>query len=472
MAKDKCITTRLEDYSQWYLDVIREADLADYAPVKGCMVIKPNGYAIWEKIQRTLDDKFKETGVQNAYFPMLIPESFFKKEADHIEGFAPECAVVTHAGGKKLEENLFLRPTSETMVYEMFSRWIKSYRDLPMVLNQWANIIRWEKRTRLFLRTTEFLWQEGHTAHTTAEEANKRALQMQQVYKDFVENYMAMPVFAGTKSESEKFAGAEFTYTIEAMMQDGKALQSGTSHLLADSFTKAFNVKYLDKDGVEKYIRATSWGVSTRLIGGLIMMHSDDKGLVIPPRLAVIEVVIIPVNGDENVIAKAVEIGEKLKSQGISNHIDARDLRPGEKFFDWEKKGIPVRIEIGPKDLEQGSVVIVRRDTGEKQFVTYQDIASTVAGLLEAIQTDLFARALEFRDSHTKYVEDYETFKTQVAIGFAKAHWCGDLDCEKKINEETSATIRCLPFDQPKESGKCIYCGKEASKIGIFGRSY
>lgn len=472
MAIEKSITTREDDYSQWYLDVIREADLADYAPVKGCMVIKPNGYAIWEKIQRALDDKFKETGVQNAYFPMLIPESYFKREADHVEGFAPECAVVTHAGGKKLEENLFLRPTSETIIYEMFSRWIKSYRDLPLVLNQWANVIRWEKRTRLFMRTTEFLWQEGHTAHATFKEADARARQMHQVYADFAQDYMAMPVFMGTKSESEKFAGAQVTYTIEAMMQDGKALQSGTSHVLADNFTKAFNIKFLDKDGAEKSIRATSWGVSTRLIGGLIMLHSDDKGLVIPPKLASIQVVIIPVNSDENVLAKVKEMQTKFKAKGISVHIDERDLRPGEKFFDWEKKGIPVRVEIGPKDLEKGSVVIVRRDSGEKQFVAENEAASTVVGLLEAIQSDLYAKALKMRDERTKFVNNYEEFKVQIETGFAKAYWCEDAECEKQISEETKATTRCLPFDQPTETGKCIRCGKDAHKIAIFGRSY
>ncbi len=472
MAKDKGITTREEDYSQWYLDVIKEADLADYGPVRGTMVIKPNGYAIWENIQKILDEKFKETGVQNAYFPSLIPEGYLKREAEHVEGFAPECAVVTHAGGKKLEEALVVRPTSETIIYEMFSRWIKSYRDLPIIINQWVNVVRWEMRTRLFLRTSEFLWQEGHTAHATGEEAQERARLMQDIYADFLENILAIPVIKGIKSDSERFAGAETTYSIESMMQDGKALQAATSHVLADHFTKAFNIKFLDKDGVEKFVRATSWGISTRIIGAIIMAHSDDKGLVLPPNIAPIQVVITPVTQDDLVLKKANELAFLLKQKNLKTHVDIRDLRPGEKFFDWEKKGIPVRIEIGPKDIENKAVVVVRRDNGEKVSVIDSEAPEMVFDLIATIQEDLFEKALKFREENTKLVSNYDELKSQVEHGFAKAYWCGDTECEKKINEETKATIRCIPFDEPKETGKCIYCGKESKEIVIFAKAY
>ncbi|MFA5927539.1 MAG: proline--tRNA ligase [Patescibacteria group bacterium] len=475
MSKEE-ITKREEDYSEWYLDVIKVADLADYAPVKGCMVIKPNGYAMWEKIQQTLDKKFKETGVANAYFPLLIPESYLKREAEHVEGFAPELAVVTHAGGKKLDEPLVIRPTSETIIYEMFSRWISSYRDLPLLINQWANVVRWEMRTRLFLRTTEFLWQEGHTAHSSEEDADKRARMMLDIYQHFCEEYLAIPVIAGQKTEAEKFAGAERTYTIEAMMQDGKALQSGTSHMLGQSFAKAFNVKYLSEEGKEEYVWLTSWGVSTRLIGGVIMAHSDDKGLVLPPKIASTQVVIIPIwtNDEEKagVMAHVSTLLAELEKLGITAKIDDRDMRPGPKFFEWEKKGIPVRVEIGPKDIASGSAVLVRRDSGEKDAVSLNGAAKQIEAVLSSIQHDLFQRALDYRTAKTKDVSTYDELANQVEAGFARAHWCGNPKCEAKVKEETKATIRCIPFDQQKEGGQCVVCGQESSTKVIFARSY
>lgn len=476
MAKNE-ITKRNEDYSEWYLDIIKAADLADYAPIKGCMVIKPTGYAIWENIQNILDKRFKETGVENAYFPLLIPMSYLKKEADHIEGFAPEFAVVTEAGGKKLEEPLVIRPTSETIIYEMFSRWISSYRDLPLVYNQWANIVRWEKRTRLFLRTSEFLWQEGHTAHRTAEEAKKRASQMHEVYRIFSEEYLAIPVIAGAKTASERFAGAEDTLTIEAMMQDGKALQMGTSHLLSSHFTDSFNIKFLDEDGKEKHIRATSWGVSTRLIGGLIMTHSDDNGLVLPPNIAPVQAVIIPIymtpEDEEKITSKVSEIKNDLEIKGIRVKVDNRDMRPGPKFFEWEKKGIPLRIEVGPKDFEKGEAVVVRRDTQEKTAINLSELANKSEELLVQIQQNLFDRALNFQKEKTKEVTTYDELKVQVETGFARAYWCGDKDCESKVNEETKATIRCiLDSNQENKNGKCVYCGKESNTKVLFAKSY
>lgn len=476
MAFDNKISTREQDYSQWYLDVIQAADLADYAPVKGCMVIKPNGYAIWENIQKVLDSKFKETGVKNAYFPLLIPQSFLEKEAKHVEGFAPECAVVTHAGGKELEEPYVIRPTSETIIYDMFSKWVKSYRDLPLLINQWANIVRWEMRTRLFLRTSEFLWQEGHTVHATVEEANDRALQMNKVYRDFVEDYLAIPVISGEKSESERFAGADHTYTIEAMMQDGKALQSGTSHLLAESFTQSFGVKYLDSDGAEKNARATSWGVSTRMIGGLIMVHSDDKGLVLPPKIAPVQVAIITIWKDEEehkkTLSTAQKLCEELQKQGISAEIDDREMRPGPKFFECERKGIPLRIDLGSREVESGETNLLRRDNDEKSVCRIADITSTVPALLQQIQESLFNRAKKFRNDLTQDVANYDELKAQVARGFAVAHWCGDAECERKINEETKATIRCIPFEQNAANGKCVFCGNDSSQKVVFARSY
>lgn len=468
------ITKRANDYALWYLDVIKNADLADYAPVKGCMVIKPSGYAIWEEMQSVLNVEFKKTGVENAYFPLLIPESYLLKEADHVAGFAPEVVTVTEAGGKKLEERYVIRPTSETIIYEMFSRWIESYKDLPLLVNQWANIMRWEKRTRLFLRTSEFLWQEGHTAHANREDAYKRAKQMQEVYRKFAEDYLAIPVIAGEKSKSERFAGAETTLTIEGMMQDGKALQMGTSHLLESSFTDAFNIKYLDSDNVEKNIRATSWGVSTRLIGGLIMAHSDDNGLVLPPKIAPNQVVIVPVWTNEEEKTKVMKmvsvVAEKLT--GIRIKIDDRDMRPGPRFYEWEKKGVPVRIEVGPKDVAADSVVVVRRDNGEKQSFKSELVGSEIPILLERIQAEMFARAKKFRDEKTKDVDTYESLQEQVKSGFARTLWCDDEECEKHVSEETKATTRCLlPMDK-NIKGKCPICGKEAKVVAIFARSY
>lgn len=476
---DKNIAKRSDNFSQWYLDVIEAADLADYGPVKGSMVIKPNGYAIWENIQNILNQKFKKTGVENAYFPLLIPESFLKREAEHVKGFAPEVAVVTHAGGKKLEEPVVIRPTSETIIYDSFAKWIKSYRDLPLLINQWANIVRWEMRTRLFLRTSEFLWQEGHTAHASFEEAEEREKMMINIYKEFVEEYLAIPVIAGRKTESEKFAGAERTYAIEAMMQDGKALQSGTSHVLEQDFAKSFDVKYLDQDGQEKFVWLTSWGVSTRLIGGLIMVHSDDKGLVLPPKIAPYHIVIVPVWGSDQeklaVLDKVKDISDKLnKIDNLVIKIDDRDLRPGPRFFEWEKKGIPIRIEIGPRDLENESVVLVRRDNGEKEIVGMNVVANIVKEKLDLIQKEMFERALKNREDNTYSVDTWDEFEKIFDKGskFVMAHWCGEADCEAKIMEKTKASIRCIPFDQKEEIGKCILCGKSSQRRVLFAKCY
>ena len=474
---EKKITPRAEDYSAWYLDIISAADLADYGPVKGTMVIKPYGYAIWETTQNILNEKFKETGVQNAYFPMLIPEKLLRKEADHVEGFAPEVAVVTHAGGKKLDEPLVVRPTSETIMYDVFSNWIHSYRDLPLLINQWANVVRWELRPRLFLRTTEFLWQEGHTVHETEADAEARARQMLEIYRDFAENYMAIPVNPGMKSESEKFAGALRTYTIEAMMQDGKALQYATSHNLGQNFAKAFNVKFLDRNNTPQYGWQTSWGLSTRTIGGLIMAHSDDKGLVLPPRIASIQTIITTIAASEKdkeiVTKKAEEINKILKTGGIRSQTDVRDIRPGEKYFEWEKKGVPIRVELGPKDIANDSAVLVRRDTGEKTKVSLGTITDSVSKLLEDIQKSLFDRAVAYNKAKTKTVDTWEDFKAAIEAGnFVLAHWSGEKDVEAQIKEETGATIRCIPFSQKKEDGKCIKSGKPSSGRVIFAKAY
>lgn len=474
---EKNITPRAQDYSQWYLDIINAADMAEYGPVKGCMVIKPYGYAIWETTQRILDEKFKETGVQNAYFPLFIPERLLRKEEAHVEGFAPEVAVVTHAGGKKLDEPLVVRPTSETIMYDVFSNWIRSYRDLPLLVNQWANVVRWELRTRLFLRTTEFLWQEGHTVHETEKEADERARQMLEIYRDFAENYMAIPVIPGTKSESEKFAGALRTYTVEAMMQDGKALQYATSHNLGQNFAKAFNVKFLDRNNTEQFGWQTSWGLSTRTIGGLIMVHSDDKGLVLPPRIASIQAIIttiVPSEKDrETVNSKATEIAKLLKTAGIRSQCDIRDMRPGEKYFEWEKKGVPVRIELGPKDIANNSAVLVRRDTGEKTKVSLDEIKDAVTKLLNDIQVNLFNKALELRKQKTKSVDTWDDFVKAIEEGnFVLAHWSGDAEVEAKIKEETGATIRCIAFDSKPEAGKCIKSGMPSERRVIFAKAY
>ncbi len=475
--ENKKITTRAEDYSQWYLDVIEAAGLAENAPVKGCMVIKPSGYAIWEKTQKILDEMFKATGVENAYFPMLIPEKFLKREEEHVEGFAPEVALVNFAGGKKLEEPLVLRPTSETIMYDVFSRWVRSHRDLPLLINQWANVIRWEMRTRLFLRTTEFLWQEGHTVHATYEDAENRVLMMLDIYKKFAEEYMAIPVVAGKKSESEKFAGASGTYTIETMMQDGKALQFATSHNLGQNFAKVFDVTFLDENNQRQFAWQTSWGLSTRVIGGLIMTHSDDKGLVLPPKIAPIQVVIIPIipkEWDKQLVEEETKtIMSNIISMGISVKLDDRDLRPGEKYYEWEKKGIPVRIEVGPKDLANNSVVLARRDTGEKKTVSLPELSESVVATLDSIQESLYKKAEERLKENTVSVDNWEDFvKAIEANKFVKAHWSGDEDVALEIKEQTGATVRCFPMGEEKEEGKCVKSGKPSVGRVIFARSY
>jgi len=478
-ANVKTITKRNDDYSQWYQDVIASADLAEHSVVRGCMVIKPYGYAIWEKIVAILDSMLKGMGVKNAYFPIFIPESFLRREAEHVKGFSPELAVVTHGGGSKLEEPLVVRPTSETIIYDSFSKWIQSYRDLPLVINQWANVVRWEMRPRLFLRTTEFLWQEGHTAHATLQEADEYALRiLNEVYAKFVQKYLAMPVYTGQKSEGEKFAGALKTYCIEALMQDGKSLQSGTSHNLSDNFSKSFNVTFLDKDGQQKNVFQTSWGVSTRLIGGLIMMHSDDKGLVLPPHIAPVQVVIIPIikAGDETVLSATKSVASQLT--GISVEIDSRDhLRPGEKYYEWEKKGVPVRMEIGPKDLEKGTVVLVRRDTGVKESCAIDQVKKRVDEILEDIQSCLFAAALKRREESNKIADSWQEFEEKIKQGgYVFAHWCGDESCEANIKQKTKSVSRFLPFDGNEEEGThhCIHCGKEtdSKKRWAFALAY
>jgi prolyl-tRNA synthetase len=484
------ITPRGQDFSQWYQDIVIQAKLADYSPVKGCMVIRPNGYSIWEHIQRELDARIKATGVRNAYFPLFIPESFLKKEAEHVEGFAPQCAVVTYAGAKDLEEKLVVRPTSETIINSMFAKWIQSYRDLPLLINQWANVVRWEMRTRLFLRTTEFLWQEGHTCHATADEAEAESRQMLKVYADFAEEILAIPVIAGLKSESEKFAGALRTYCIEAMMQDKKALQAGTSHNLASNFAQAFETKFLDKDGKQKLVHQTSWGVSTRLIGAMIMAHSDDKGLVLPPRLATTHVAIVPIMAKAETKAQVLNACEKLAGEiraagkalpyTVGVHVDTDETKqPGWKFFEYEMLGTPVRIEVGPRDLEKNQVVLTRRDDGKKDFVPLSEVPSKVANILASMQKELLEKARKFRDENTRRIEDYAEFKKAIEEGgFFISPWCGDKTCEAKVKEETKATIRCIilddQFNPVKESGSCMACGQGAGKAVrvIFARNY
>ena len=468
------ITPRDKDYSEWYQDVIEAAELAEHGPVRGTMIIKPYGYALWENTQQYLDQKFKEVGVQNAYFPLFIPEHFLKKEESHVEGFSPEVAVVTHAGGKKLEEPIVVRPTSETIMYDAFSRWIHSHRDLPLLINQWANVVRWEMRPRLFMRTTEFLWQEGHTAHATNTEADAWARQMLHVYETFAKEMMAIPVIPGQKSESEKFAGALHTYTIEAMMQDGKALQFATSHNLGQNFAKAFDVTFSDENNEKQFVSQTSWGLSTRTIGGLIMAHSDDKGLVLPPNIASIQVVIMPIWKDEAtkaaVIQRAEDLCEELRDFKVV--LDVGEGRPGEKHYRWEKKGVPVRIELGPRDIEAGTMVLVRRDTGEKTNIALGD-AEKVGETLAAIQANLYNTALARQHAKTKTVETWEEFKAEIEAGnFVLAHWDGDKETEAAIKEETKATIRCIPFDQVKEEGLCVKSGKPSHGRVIFARSY
>lgn len=493
MAKElKELTPRSENYSQWYQDLVIKADLAENSAVRGCMVIKPYGYAIWEKMQRILDDMFKETGHVNAYFPLLIPKSFLSKEAEHVEGFAKECAVVTHYRLKtnhdgtgvvvdpaaKLEEELIIRPTSETIIWNTYRNWIHSHRDLPLLCNQWANVMRWEMRTRLFLRTAEFLWQEGHTAHATREEAEIEAKKMQGVYADFAENYMAMPVVKGVKSESERFAGALDTYTIEAMMQDGKALQAGTSHFLGQNFGKAFDVTFVDKEGKIDYAWATSWGVSTRLIGALIMSHSDDNGLVLPPHLAPIQVVIIPIyRSDEQLNQIREKVGgivANLKKLGISVKFDDADNRkPGWKFANYELKGVPVRLAMGGRDLENNTIEVMRRDTLEKETVSCDGIETYVQNLLEEIQNNIFQKALKHREERTITVDTYEEFKEKIEQGyFIMAHWDGTPETEERIKNETKATIRCLPLEGDMTPGKCMVTGKPSARRVLFARAY
>ena len=493
MAKElKDLTKRADNYSQWYNDLVVKADLAEQSAVRGCMVIKPYGYAIWEKMQRQLDDMFKATGHVNAYFPLLIPKSFLSREAEHVEGFAKECAVVTHyrlknaADGSgvvvdpsaKLEEELIIRPTSETIIWNTYKNWIQSYRDLPILCNQWANVFRWEMRTRLFLRTAEFLWQEGHTAHATREEAETEARLMLDVYADFAENFMAVPVVKGVKSANERFAGALDTYTIEAMMQDGKALQSGTSHFLGQNFAKAFDVQFINKNNELEYVWATSWGVSTRLMGALIMTHSDDNGLVLPPKLAPIQVVIIPIykNAEQlqAIDAKANEIADKLRTMGISVKYDNADnKRPGFKFADYELKGVPVRLVMGGRDLENGTVEVMRRDTLEKETMSVENIEQVVKTLLDEIQANIFQKALKYRQEHTITVDSYDEFKEKIEEGgFILAHWDGTTETEERIKEETKATIRCIPFDGDTTPGVCMVTGKPSARRVLFARSY
>ncbi len=477
MAESK-ITRRSEDYSRWYTDVIAAAELADYAPVKGCMIIRPNGYAIWEKMQQALDGMFKETGHQNAYFPLFIPESFLHKEAEHVEGFAPEVAVVTHAGGSKLEEPLVIRPTSETIIWNTYRNWIQSYRDLPLLINQWCNVVRWEMRTRLFLRTGEFLWQEGHTAHATPEDAEEETIRMLGVYRRFAEEYMALPVIEGRKTDREKFAGAHHTYSIEAMMGDGKALQAGTSHNLGQNFAKAFDVTFQTEKGTREFVYATSWGLSTRMIGALIMAHGDDNGIVIPPRLATIQAAIVPIarkpEERDSVMKSVMAFTAKFKASGIGFKIDDRDQHsPGWKFNDWEKRGVPLRIEVGPKDLEKNQVMLARRDNGQKTPVSQDGLERTVLEMLDTIQKALFDRALEFREKNSHQVDDYGKFTDMLdAGGFFWAHWCGSADCEEKVKDETKATIRNIPRDSKPEEGKCIKCGSRSERRVILARAY
>lgn len=488
----KGITSRAEDYSQWYNDLVIKADLAEYSAVRGCMVIKPYGYAIWERMQAILDKRFKETGHSNAYFPLFIPKSFFSKEASHVEGFATECAVVTHYRLKndgngqivvdeeaKLEEELIVRPTSETIIWNTYRGWIESYRDLPILVNQWANVVRWEMRTRLFLRTAEFLWQEGHTAHATSEEAMAEARQMLDVYAEFAEKTLAVPVIRGRKTESERFAGALDTFTIEALMQDGKALQAGTSHFLGQNFAKAFDVKFTSKEGKQEYVWATSWGVSTRLMGALIMAHSDDQGLVLPPKLAPIQVVIVPIYRGEEEKAKVDTYVDsliaELQAKDISVKYDDRDTqRPGFKFAEWELKGVPLRIAIGARDMQNGTVELARRDTQSKETVSQEGLGNHIVTLLDEIQESIFQKALNFRDSHITEVNSYDEFKDVLENkgGFVSCHWDGTPETEKRVKEETKATTRCIPLDNKQEAGVCIFTGKPSTQRVLFAKAY
>ena len=476
---DDFLTPQSEDFSKWYNEIVQKADLADYSPVRGCMVIKPYGYTLWENIRGALDRRFKETGHVNAYFPLFIPMDFLQKEADHVEGFSPELAVVTHGGGKELEQPLVVRPTSETIIGHMYAKWIQSYRDLPLLINQWANVVRWEMRTRLFLRTTEFLWQEGHTAHATKEEAVEETLRMLSVYTDFAVNEAAIPVLPGRKSESEKFAGAVDSYTIEAMMKDGRALQSATSHFLGENFAKAFDIQYLDENNELPYAWTTSWGLSTRMVGAVVMTHGDDQGLVLPPRLAPTQVVIVPIWRKDKERSQVLEVAHRIEKQlqpHVRVEVDTREgLSPGWKFNDWEMRGVPLRVELGPRDIANDSVMLARRDIpgrDGKRSTPMDGLETSVSEMLETIQNAIYEKAKAFRDDNIHDVETYEEFKEAVSTGFARAWWAGDIEDEARIQDETQATIRCIPLDQPEGSGTCIYTGKPAEEIAIFGRAY
>lgn len=477
MAKDKGLTAQSQDFNEWYNEVIQKAELVDYGPVRGTMVIRPYGFALWEGIQRALDDLFKATGHTNAYFPLLIPMSFFQKEAEHVEGFAPELAVVTHAGGEDLEEPLAIRPTSETIIGHMWAKWIRTYRDLPQLLNQWGNVVRWELRTKPFLRTSEFLWQEGHTAHATQEEAEAEVRQMLGIYAKVSREWAAVPVWEGVKTESEKFAGAVYTTTIEAMMRDGKALQSGTSHYLGQNFARAFDIQFQDRDQQNKHVHTTSWGLSTRMVGAVIMTHGDDKGLIMPPRLAPVQVVIVPIykaDTREQVLPVASRLAGDLKAAGIRVLLDDRDqYTPGYKFNEWEMKGVPLRLEMGPRDIEAGTAVLASR-LGGKETIQLSEALSLVPGRLEQFQHDLYQRALQFRDEHTWGVDSYDDFKAKVEEGFVKAFHCGDKDCEKQIKAETTATTRCIPYEEPEAHGTCVRCNKPSGygKRILFAKAY
>jgi prolyl-tRNA synthetase len=473
------ITPASEDYSQWYTDIVQAAEMADYSPVRGCMVIRPYGYALWENVQQGLDRRFKATGHQNAYFPLFIPESFIRKEAQHVEGFSPELAVVTHGGGKELEEPLIVRPTSETIINAMYVKWVRSYRDLPLLINQWCNVVRWEMRTRLFLRTTEFLWQEGHTAHATAAEAREETMRMLEIYRDFAESDAAIPVIPGRKSDTEKFAGAVESYAIEAMMGNKWALQAGTSHFLGQNFAKAFGTQYLDENNELQYVWQTSWGVSTRMVGAIVMVHGDDQGLRLPPRLAPTQVVVVPIWKSDEERTAVMAVAQDLKrtlGATFRCHVDDReDVSPGFKFNDWEMRGVPLRIELGPRDVAKDQAVLVRRDLPRKQNKSMAELgalSAVVGEQLEAIQGNLFAQASCFLHDNTREPQTYEELREAVADGFALAFWCGSADCEARVKEDTRATIRCIPLNQQQAAGRCVCCGEPASEKAVFARAY
>jgi prolyl-tRNA synthetase len=477
---DLKLPSRLDDFSEWYNELVLRAELADYAPVRGCMIVRPYGWALWENIQQSLDRSFKATGHVNAAFPLLIPRSFIDKEKSHVEGFSPELAVVTHGGGEELEEPLVVRPTSETIIGHSFAKWIQSYRDLPLLINQWNSVVRWEMRTKLFLRTTEFWWQEGHTAHATLEEAEAETRQMLDIYRDFAVNDAAIPVLPGRKSDSERFAGADQTFSIEAMMGDGKALQSGTSHNLGQNFAKAFEIRYLDKNGALQHCWTTSWGLSTRFIGAIIMVHGDDQGLILPPRLAPYQAVIVPIFKTDEEKTQVIQAAQKIKAELASSQLrvilDEREgASPGFKFNDWEMRGVPLRIEIGPKDVQKNSVVLARRDKPGregKSFVPQAGLIDAVKQTLDSIQKALYEKALSFRESNTADPKDYKEFQSAVEKGFAYSFWCGSAQCEKSIKEDTKATLRCIPVDQSKDAGRCIYCGQPAHERAYFAKAY